>query len=120
MNTVELKNLFTSGKYDELLMDIYLDDAKIEYQKNRYAKAIEKFEEKKDKLYYSNLGLVFCFFHIPYKKKDYYFCSQFVVEMLQLANEIKLKKNASLYMPHQLFREIKKQLCIREVVYNPL
>ena len=45
MNTVELKKLFADGQYDELLMDIYLDDAKIEYQKARYVKAIEKFEE---------------------------------------------------------------------------
>ena len=44
MNTVELKNLFAEGQYDELLMDIYLDEAKIAYQKDRYAKAIEKFE----------------------------------------------------------------------------
>ena len=45
MNTVELKKLFANSNYDELLMDIYLDDSKIEYQKNRYVKAIEKFEE---------------------------------------------------------------------------
>ena len=44
MNTVELKNLFAGSQYDELLMDIYLDEAKLEYQKNRYVKAIEKFE----------------------------------------------------------------------------
>ena len=44
MNTVELKKSFADGQYDELLMDIYLDDAKIEYQKERYVKAIEKFE----------------------------------------------------------------------------
>ena len=87
---------------------------------DRIKAAIEKFEEKKDELYYSNMGIFCCFFQIPYKKKNYYFCSQFVVEMLQLAGEIKLKKKASLYMPHQLLREIKKQLCIREVVYNPL
>ena len=43
MNTVELKKSFADGQYDELLMDIYLDDAKIEYQKARYVKAIEKF-----------------------------------------------------------------------------
>ena len=44
MNTVELKKLFAGGQYDELLMDIYLDESKIEYQKGRYVKAIEKFE----------------------------------------------------------------------------
>lgn len=44
MNTVELKKLFAEGRYDELLMDIYLDEAKLDYQKGRYVKAIEKFE----------------------------------------------------------------------------
>lgn len=96
---------------------------RLEISKEAYERiksAIEKFEAKKDKLYYSNFGIFCCFLQIPYKKKDYYFCSQFVVEMLQMASEIKLKKKASLYMPHQLLKEIKNQLCIREVVYNPL
>lgn len=44
MNTVELKKAFADGQYDELLVDIYLDEAKTEYQKERYVKAIEKFE----------------------------------------------------------------------------
>ena len=44
MNTVELKKLFAGNQYDELLMDIYLDESRIDYQKNRYVKAIEKFE----------------------------------------------------------------------------
>ena len=41
--TLELKKQFANGEYDNLLADIYLDDSKIEYQKNRYVKAIEKF-----------------------------------------------------------------------------
>ena len=45
MNTVELKKSFAENQYDELLLDIYLDESKIEYQKGRYVKAIEKFEE---------------------------------------------------------------------------
>ena len=45
MNTVELKKSFAGSQYDELLLDIYLDESKIEYQKGRYVKAIEKIEE---------------------------------------------------------------------------
>ncbi len=45
MNTAELKKSFAGSQYDELLFDIYLDDSKLEYQKDRYVKAIEKFEE---------------------------------------------------------------------------
>ena len=44
MNTVELKKSFAGNQYDELLLDIYLDDSKLDYQKARYVKAIEKFE----------------------------------------------------------------------------
>ena len=45
MNTAELKKSFADSQYDELLLDIYLDESKLEYQKGRYVKAIEKFEE---------------------------------------------------------------------------
>ena len=45
MNTVELKKSFAGNQYDELLLDIYLDESKLEYQKDRYVKAIAKFEE---------------------------------------------------------------------------
>ena len=44
-STVELKKEFLNGDYDELLTDIYLDESKIEYQKERYVEAIEKFEK---------------------------------------------------------------------------
>ena len=43
--TAELKELFANGEYDNLLTDIYLDTSRIEYQKERYVNAIERFEE---------------------------------------------------------------------------
>ena len=43
--TVDLKELFANGVYDNLLTDIYLDTSRIEYQKERYVKALERFEE---------------------------------------------------------------------------
>ena len=45
MKTTELKAGFQSGKYAELLKDIYIDESVLEYQKGRYVKAIESFEE---------------------------------------------------------------------------
>lgn len=45
MKTTELKAGFQSGKYSELLKDIYIDESVLEYQKERYVKAIESFEE---------------------------------------------------------------------------
>ena len=43
--TAELKELFANGTYDNLLMDIYLDTSRREYQKERYVKALDRFEE---------------------------------------------------------------------------
>ena len=45
MNTTELKKDFQQGKYTELLRDIYIDEEVLEYQRTRYIKAIESFEE---------------------------------------------------------------------------
>lgn len=45
MKTTELKKGFQDGKYEELLKDIYIDEAVLDYQKERYIKAIENFEE---------------------------------------------------------------------------
>ena len=42
--TANLKELFKNGAQDELLMDIYLDEAKLEYQKQRYVDAIARYE----------------------------------------------------------------------------
>ena len=45
MTTAKMKELFKSGAQDELLMDIYLDEAKLAYQRDRYVAAIEQFEK---------------------------------------------------------------------------
>ena len=44
MTTEKMKELFKSGAQDELLLDIYLDESKLDYQRKRYVEAIEKFE----------------------------------------------------------------------------
>ena len=45
MKTTELKKGFQDGKCEGLLRDIYVDEAVLDYQKERYIKAIENFEE---------------------------------------------------------------------------
>ena len=42
--TAELKDAFIDGAYEELLKDIYVDKNMLEYQKERYIKALEAFE----------------------------------------------------------------------------
>ena len=41
----KLEEAFKKGKYDQLLKDIYVDEAVIEYQQERYIKALESFEK---------------------------------------------------------------------------
>ena len=36
---------FLDGAYDERLLDIYADETKISYQRERYINAIKKFEQ---------------------------------------------------------------------------
>ena len=43
--TKELKALFVNGEKDELLRDIYIDEALLDYQRQRYADAISRYEE---------------------------------------------------------------------------
>lgn len=44
-NTKILAQEFKAGQYAERLKDIYVDDAVLDYQKERYIKAIEEFEK---------------------------------------------------------------------------
>lgn len=62
-------------------------------------KMLHSFAELKNSLHYSKLGVVLGLLHIPYKRKDYYFCSQFVAEVLEHGKAAKLRKNSTLYMP---------------------
>lgn len=44
MKINEIINLIKNGEYDDKLLDIYVDSAKIEYQRERYKKALEAFK----------------------------------------------------------------------------
>ena len=44
-NTKILVQEFKAGQYAERLKDIYVDDAVLDYQKERYIKAIQEFEK---------------------------------------------------------------------------
>lgn len=95
-----------------------LEVSQEEYETIR--EAILEMEHHKEQYRYSRLSLLFCLIHIPCKIENQYFCSQFVAEMLQLSKSVKLKKSASLYLPNDLPRELKRQHCLKEIVYNPV
>ncbi len=45
INTEKAKEMFASGANDALLMEIYLDENRLDYQRKRYTDAISKYEE---------------------------------------------------------------------------
>ena len=45
MTTTQLKEQLKNKQYDEQLKDIYVDDDKLDYQRDRYVEAIEGFEQ---------------------------------------------------------------------------
>ncbi|HIT61155.1 MAG TPA: hypothetical protein IAC33_08005 [Candidatus Fimousia stercorigallinarum] len=77
-------------------------------------------EHHKAQYRYAKLSLFFCLIHIPFKIRNQYFCSQFVAEMLQLSKSVRLEKRASLYLPNDLSWELKRQHCLKEIIYNPV
>lgn len=95
-----------------------LEISKEGYEK--VVKRIHKMEQSRGKLHYSRIGVFLCLFHIPYKFKNHYFCSQFVAELLQITGDIDLQKSTSLYLPNQLPKLLETQRCLHEIVENPV
>ena len=63
---------------------------------------LDKMYENKEKYGYNYLGPFCCFFGIPFKRRNHYFCSQFVAELLERHHAVQLKKPASLYHPRDI------------------
>ncbi len=66
------------------------------------------------KLYHYNLiGAILCLLHIPIKIKNFYFCSQFVAEILMVSGAVELKCRPTLCLPNTLDKEL-HQYCAPE------
>jgi len=63
---------------------------------------VHDYKARKKMLKYSTLGLVMCFLRIPFERKNHYFCSQFVAEVLHKCKVLKLKKRSTLYLPRDI------------------
>lgn len=84
----------------------------------RMKERLKFFIEHKEALDYTRLGVFFCFFQIPFRWKQHYFCSQFVAEMLKCSEEIALKKPTALYLPNHFISELQHSPCLARVQYN--
>lgn len=86
----------------------------------RLTQRIQAFEANRQKYRYSLLGVLCCYFHIPYRVEGRYFCSQFVAESLASAKAVYLRRKPMLYLPNQLMRELSRSLQLDKVQYNLL
>ena len=94
---------------------------RMQVPENTYAaieEEIAQFLIKREQYTYSHLGVLLCLMHIPYKFKNSYFCSQFVVEVLSRAGAVELKKKESLYLPGQLIDGMECLFSGKQLVYN--
>ena len=66
---------------------------------NTVKKILNFYVEHKSKMSYTKLGLVMALIGIPFKRKDCYFCSQFVAEVLERAKVMEMKRPTQSYLP---------------------
>ena len=66
---------------------------------------IEDFQLHGKQYRYSYIGVLLCLLRIPHYRKNSYFCSQFVSELLTISGAAKLKKKPSVYLPDDFRRE---------------
>ena len=59
---------------------------------------------QRQRYHYNLLGALSCFFNLPLDRRDHYFCSQFVAEVLSRCGVIRLPKSASLMRPADFAR----------------
>jgi len=96
---------------------------KLSVTKEEYDKVvamIEEFQSRRFEWKYNLVGLLLSKIHIKRQKKDHYFCSEFVAEMLQRANITQFNKNAAHYLPNRLEQEVQKLKNLEQVILNPI
>ena len=65
---------------------------------------IARFQARSEELHYSHFGVVMCLLRIPFRRKNHYFCSQFVAEVLKKSEATRLRKYTSLYVAQDFKR----------------
>ncbi len=104
------------------LMCLEVPDKVAERAQNRVARMIKN----RALFRYSLLGCVACHFGIAHRRRGYYFCSQFVGEILEKSGAAFFEKDTSLLKPHDFLhiRNIKNIFCgttgeLSEMLFEP-
>lgn len=83
---------------DSMLYEIPVPD-NIYYTVKRKLEAVKR---RRKQMHYAFLGIFFCCLGIPFHRKNRYFCSEFVAELLESSRVLSLQKRAVSYLPDQL------------------
>ena len=67
---------------------------------------IFEFKDNQSLYQYDRKAVALAFLRIPYQRKNRYFCSQFVAELLVQSKALKLRRNTNVYLPNQLLSEL--------------
>lgn len=100
---IEVPKKHPTFRKKDVLCGLY----RIKVSEDVYKKAknmLETYARQFDKYKYTRIGLVFGLFQITYKLRNRYFCSQFVLEVLEHAEVIRLSKDSSLYLPDDFMK----------------
>lgn len=72
---------------------------------HRIKAVLQAFETRKSELRYTHRSMLLSLLlYIPYERKDCYFCSHFVAEVLQRGNWLHQEKDSILYLPRDFTR----------------
>lgn len=72
---------------------------------------VERIMTDADKYHYNIIGLLLCQLNISYHRKHYFFCSQFVSEMLRRSQAVFFPKDTSLIKPSDYMRLPELRCC---------
>ena len=99
---IEKPKKYWSKKKESGTLHIRLQVRQREF--DRLKKEIDYFIAHRQDYKFSNWGVVLCVLGIPHKFNQYYFCSQFVAEMLRRSGIAKVKKHSSTTLPNHFMR----------------
>lgn len=87
---------------------------------DRIVDMIAEFQKKRFEWRYNLIGMLLSRINISHRRCKYYFCSEFVVEMLEKSKVARFQKSAAHYLPNRLEQEVQKFKNLEQIVLNPI
>lgn len=87
---------------------------------SKIEQSVNHFLAHRSSYRYTWFGVICCLLHLPRKKKNHYFCSQFVAELLQESGAASLHCNPAVCTPARLSRLLKHHPSLVSMAHNVL